>query len=238
VNGTKVQGSQLLSRADVIKAGTEEFRFYADVAVPPPIAKPAPPAAPSSKPAAPPPPQVPARAALATIVVSEGPKKGVIFEIHTPLTHIGRGAHNDIVLDTSESVSDTHAKIQRRDDGWYVVDAGSTNGTYVGGTRIIGERRLEGSPDLRFADVKTVFRSAEAGATEGAGGTRAMAQVQPDRRLTPIDTGTAPVPTRPPVRPTTTPIATPKKKVPLWVWIAVVVVVGGAVAFLLLGRTA
>ena len=32
VNGTRVDGSQLLSRADVIRAGTEELRFYADAA--------------------------------------------------------------------------------------------------------------------------------------------------------------------------------------------------------------
>ncbi len=38
VNGTRVQGSQLLARADVVRVGTEEFRFYADVAQPPPKA--------------------------------------------------------------------------------------------------------------------------------------------------------------------------------------------------------
>ena len=32
VNGNRVQGSQVLSRADVIRVGGEEFRFYADVA--------------------------------------------------------------------------------------------------------------------------------------------------------------------------------------------------------------
>lgn len=31
VNGTKVNGSQLLSRADMIRIGKDEFRFYADV---------------------------------------------------------------------------------------------------------------------------------------------------------------------------------------------------------------
>jgi pSer/pThr/pTyr-binding forkhead associated (FHA) protein len=32
VNGTRVNGSQLLARADVVRVGGEEFRFYADVA--------------------------------------------------------------------------------------------------------------------------------------------------------------------------------------------------------------
>lgn len=32
VNGTRVQGPQVLARADVVRVGSEEFRFYADVA--------------------------------------------------------------------------------------------------------------------------------------------------------------------------------------------------------------
>jgi hypothetical protein len=70
VNGEKVNGSQSLSRADVIRVGTEEFRFYADVAgagakpvaaAPPVVAAPAA-AAPAPKPMpapATPPPQRP-----------------------------------------------------------------------------------------------------------------------------------------------------------------------------------
>jgi pSer/pThr/pTyr-binding forkhead associated (FHA) protein len=54
VNGEKATSGQLLSRADVIRIGTEEFRFYADLA---PAGKPAPapsaPPAPTPKPAAP-----------------------------------------------------------------------------------------------------------------------------------------------------------------------------------------
>ncbi|HEY0994609.1 MAG TPA: FHA domain-containing protein [Gemmatimonadaceae bacterium] len=34
VNGERIQGSRLLMRADVIRVGSEEFRFYADVAAP------------------------------------------------------------------------------------------------------------------------------------------------------------------------------------------------------------
>jgi FHA domain-containing protein len=73
VNGTRVQGSQLLSRADVVRVGSEEFRFYADVApitakatpapspVIPPVAAPPRPAA--TPPAAGPPAWAPAASA-------------------------------------------------------------------------------------------------------------------------------------------------------------------------------
>ncbi|MGH7753416.1 MAG: FHA domain-containing protein, partial [Gemmatimonadales bacterium] len=40
VNGTKIEGQQLLSRGDVVRIGEEDFRFYADAApaAPPPAA--------------------------------------------------------------------------------------------------------------------------------------------------------------------------------------------------------
>ncbi|MDP3775774.1 MAG: FHA domain-containing protein [Gemmatimonadales bacterium] len=67
VNGERVQNQRLLARADVIKLGEEEFRFYADVAPAAPAAPavpvapaPAPPAAAPPPAPAPPPPAPPA----------------------------------------------------------------------------------------------------------------------------------------------------------------------------------
>src|SRR3954469_10366253 len=61
VNGEKATSGQTLSRADVIRVGTEEFRFYADLA---PVGKAAPAATPASPPpAAPAPTPKPAPAA-------------------------------------------------------------------------------------------------------------------------------------------------------------------------------
>lgn len=198
VNGQRMGDTQLLGRGDVLKMGTEEFRFYADLAkaapapvAAAPVAPPAPvapvaPAAPVMPPATPPviPPPAPtpaARPALATLeVIAEGPLKGKKFELHSALTNIGRGEHNDICI-KDESVSDSHAKLQKRGDGWWIVDQGSTNGTYVGGRRVQSEQRIEGAPDLRFGGVKMSFRAAAAPAEEGSfGGTRAIASVNVD----------------------------------------------------------
>jgi len=147
------------------------------------------PAAPAAPPAAPPAPPAPAPAAtpaptpapagrtpLATLeIINEGPQKGTKFEIFSALTNVGRGGHNDVVL-ADESVSDSHAKIQRRDNGWFVVDQESTNGTYVGGRRVQGEQRVENAPDLRFGGIKMTFRPLVKAGDEG-GGTRAIAAV-------------------------------------------------------------
>jgi two-component system, cell cycle response regulator len=54
--------------------------------------------------------------------------KRIVLESNT--VRIGRGTDNNIVLD-GDSVSRRHAHFERRNDAWYAVDDGSTNGTYV-----------------------------------------------------------------------------------------------------------
>lgn len=244
VNGDRVPGTKLLARADVIRVGTEEFRFYADVAAATPAARPAaaaPVVAAPSAPlpiAAPPvtpkplsvePPTIPTRAPLAAPAsvshapdarpvlatlefTGDGPDNGKRVEIRAALTNIGRGAHNDVQL-SDDSVSDTHAKLLYRAGEWYLVDAGSTNGTFVGGSRISSERRLDGSPDIRFGGVKVQFHVAER-AAEPAMATRQVSAVSPPR----------PAPSAPVIK---------QGGVPAWVWIVIaLVVVASAVYFL------
>lgn len=259
VNGERVVETRILARGDVVRVGTEEFRFHADAAVDvtpmdgalapvpavdaaradtvrvpplpvsvplptvrmsPPEAGVAPPAAalpiapaasaerlsppsadvvmgddaavlvpatspplvaePDALPAAAGLPAMPAamasparnaqlaRAVRPTLayleVVSVGALQGRRFALETPLVHVGRGPHNDIVL-ADESISETHVKLQKRDAGWFVVDMASTNGTWVAGRRIQEEAALVGAPDLRLGGVKLTFHP---GAPAGA----------------------------------------------------------------------
>jgi len=247
VNGERVQGSQRLARSDVLRIGSEEFRFYADVLAAPTPAVSQPAAAPPAPASAAPEPQAarlammsaptaPAQQAyedprpvLATLELrNEGPTKGTKFPVRSVLAHVGRGAHNDIRLN-DESVSETHAKLQRREDGWYVVDMGSTNGTYVGGSRITGEQRLEGSPDLRFGGMKLRFTAATAAAPVAAQeveakGTRAIASVERPRKPA------APAPSAPPE-----PVAVTRSGPPVILWI-LLLIVAGAVWYVFQGR--
>ncbi|MEP6691312.1 MAG: FHA domain-containing protein [Gemmatimonadaceae bacterium] len=150
LNGRAAAASQPIGRGDVLKVGNEEFRFHADTA-------------PAN------------RGVMATLeVINAGVARGSLYEISAPLAHVGRGEHNDIVI-ADESISDSHAKFQRRDTGWFVVDMGSTNGTYVAGHRIQGEAPLEGAPDVRFGGLKFIFRPAAGAALGAAKGTRAIA---------------------------------------------------------------
>jgi pSer/pThr/pTyr-binding forkhead associated (FHA) protein len=224
VNGERIDGAQLLSRADVIRVGSEEFRFYADLAQPAPqAAAPPPPAAARAVP-----PEIPAgpRPVLAVLeVINEGLTKGTTYDVRVPLAHIGRGAHNDVII-ADDSVSDTHAKLQHRDDGWYLVDVGSTNGTFVGGHRIPGERRLDGTPDVRFGGVKLIFRPKST--AEAPKGTRAIGSI--DRA--PIHPAAAPAPQH------TVSVAepSPRSGLPGWVWAVVALAIAAVAAFLLLNR--
>lgn len=129
-------------------------------------------------PSATPPVEPVARPVLATLeILNPGPSKGTRFSIDTPLLHLGRGAHNDIRL-SEESVSDLHAKLQRRADGWHVIDLGSTNGTYVAGQRIRAESRIASGGELRLGGVKLRFLEGE-GAGQAGGDTRVVAAFQP-----------------------------------------------------------
>ena len=168
-----------------------------------------PPTLPKAEPGAPAPDRRPVLAELE--LLNEGLTKGLRVVIRDALTNIGRGEHNDVVL-ANDSVSDSHAKLQRRDDGWYLVDNGSTNGSYVGGIRVEGERRLEGSPDLRFGGIKARFRPAIV-RVDAAPGTRQVSAMASPR----------PVPEP----------SAPWAAVPRWAWVLIaLVVLAGAIYFL------
>jgi pSer/pThr/pTyr-binding forkhead associated (FHA) protein len=169
-----------------------------------------------------------ARPVLATLeIINEGVNKGKRFDVSVPLAHVGRGAHNDVAID-DDSVSDTHAKLQRREDGWYLVDLGSTNGTYVGGSRVTHERRLDGMPDVRFGGVKLVFRAVEASAPGTVGkGTRAIAGMPLERPKVSREPKTA-VAGRPAPRE-----AARTGGTSMWTWLLILVAAAAAAFYLL-----
>jgi pSer/pThr/pTyr-binding forkhead associated (FHA) protein len=201
VNGERVEGERVLARADIIRLGDDEFRFYADAAAQPVASTPGPGAdsapagaeqrlgdtmfgvpgmgaAARAAAAGPPPgadyqladtmhgvpgssppaaqPRESGSHALASLLVRSGDLKGRRFPIRVPVVNVGRADYNDIVVDDG-TVSTIHAKFQRREGIWVLVDLDSTNGTFVDGERVSGEVPLAPGAIVRFGDVSMVF---------------------------------------------------------------------------------
>lgn len=71
---------------------------------------------------------------------------------------VGRTANNDVVLD-DQSVSRFHAFLELGEGGWALTDAGSRNGSFVGGRRLTAKRpvALDNGCTLRFGAVQLRF---------------------------------------------------------------------------------
>jgi diguanylate cyclase (GGDEF)-like protein len=82
---------------------------------------------------------------VVVIYTKEPTLLGKRFVLEQNTMRVGRGTDNHIVLD-GDSVSRRHAHFERRNDAWYAVDDGSTNGTYV------NERQIPEGVQLRNND--------------------------------------------------------------------------------------
>ena len=71
------------------------------------------------------------------------------FPLNAEVTSIGRDASADVIID-EPLVSRIHARIERRDERFVLIDLGSTNLTRVNGDVIV-ERELAPGDVLRFA---------------------------------------------------------------------------------------
>lgn len=74
---------------------------------------------------------------------------------------IGRDPKNDEVIN-HPAVSRFHAHIYKRSDGsWAITDLNSTNGTFVGGKQVIGERVLLPGDHIRIGPCSLIFQTDE-----------------------------------------------------------------------------
>ena len=108
-----------------------------------------------------------------------GGLKGTRLIVKTPVANIGRADYNDLVL-PDESVSTSHAKLQRREGVWVLMDLDSTNGTYVDGERISADTPIAPGTLVRFGDVQLVFEPTDdaMGVAKG-GGTKVIESFKP-----------------------------------------------------------
>ena len=86
-------------------------------------------------------------------VRSSAIERGTRFDLNAKPITVGRAASNDIRLPNDEFASSTHARIEPRRDGVWVEDIGSTNGTFVNGTRLGRAQRLTSGDVIRVGET-------------------------------------------------------------------------------------
>lgn len=101
------------------------------------------------------PPQVPSPECLVVTYTKDPLLLGKRFLLDQPFLSIGRGADNTLVLD-ADSVSRRHARVEKRDQSFFLLDLGSMNGIYRNDEPISGEVVLQDGD--RFKVGPTLFR--------------------------------------------------------------------------------
>lgn len=99
-------------------------------------------------------PAKPKRGVPTHVAILEGGNKGESVSLDEAPLLIGRGNDAAIRLD-DDYVSTRHARIVSSGDQWFVEDLGSTNGTYVGTSRISQATALQLGTQVRIG--KTIL---------------------------------------------------------------------------------
>jgi len=99
----------------------------------------------------------PGRGALSQLIVTEGSLAGTRVALTGKPILIGRANDSTLVL-TDDYASTRHARISETNGVWYLEDLGSTNGTYVGHTKVTGPVPLEAGVVIRIGKTAMELR--------------------------------------------------------------------------------
>ena len=97
------------------------------------------------------------------LVTIYGPDLGKQYKLEEGQTSIGRGGENHIVVDMN-NVSRRHALVNMRNEGFFVEDLKSTNGTFVNDSEVEIERPLRNGDLIKIGSV--IFKFLQGGDIE------------------------------------------------------------------------
>ena len=97
------------------------------------------------------------RGALSQLIVTEGALAGTRIALTGKPILIGRANDSTLVL-TDDYASTRHARISETNNVWYLEDLGSTNGTYVGQSKVNGPIPLEAGVVIRIGKTAMELR--------------------------------------------------------------------------------
>lgn len=95
---------------------------------------------------------------MAKLVVRTEGLPAEVIHLKPGVNRLGRSSRNDVQID-HDSISRFHAELELRDDGLFVRDLDSSNGTFVNG-QPVSEARLESGCLLQLGDVRLEVRDA------------------------------------------------------------------------------
>src|SRR5262249_9797740 len=92
----------------------------------------------------------------ARLVAVSGPYAGQVFPLMTPVVTIGREPGRDLALVADSTASRRHASVYADPSGYLPRDDGSSNGTFVNGTRV-AEHLLYPGDEIRIGGTTLRF---------------------------------------------------------------------------------
>lgn len=87
------------------------------------------------------------------LIVRRGPQPNQVFELTADSIMLGRDIINDITIGDPE-VSRQHCKFEKLPEGGYTIeDLGSTNGSFINGTKLSGKHNLHNGDKISFGET-------------------------------------------------------------------------------------
>ncbi len=105
------------------------------------------------------------------------------LELEAERVTLGRDPSNLVCVVDDDAISGMHAVLEKYSAGWTLRDLGSSNGTFVNGGRITGERSLHSGDEIQLGNTRLVFR--DRASRPRTGGTTLVHAVIPRPELTP-----------------------------------------------------
>ena len=87
------------------------------------------------------------------VLAGPGLEQGTTVEIESSAV-VGRAPGSGVAIDGDEFASAEHAQIDAAADGVWIRDLGSTNGTFVNGSRVTSKRRLQPGDVVRIGETE------------------------------------------------------------------------------------
>jgi pSer/pThr/pTyr-binding forkhead associated (FHA) protein len=91
------------------------------------------------------------------LVVTEGSNAGETVPLSGETVTLGRGGDSTIRLD-DDYVSTRHARFVTNGEEWFIEDMGSTNGTYIGSTRVTRATAITPGTSVRLGKTIVELR--------------------------------------------------------------------------------